>query len=320
MRPLLTVDRTTVEAMLAPVSAGAALGAVAPVGGGLVNTLLRATMGDGQSFALRLSPDRRHIDRAIDIETELHLLAHLSARVPVPRPVLVDARGAQFGVPFVVYPWIPGVTLNDCRRAHGRDALRSLAEPLGSLLASIARTGIEPALGLQRLTIASAVDEASQRLRSERVVTRLGTPAIEGLRRLLDAVASRLGDEDVDSVLVHGDFGGRNILVRQTDGATWAPSGVLDWDLAHIGSPMWDIGSLFRYWRRYDEEFRAGFARGYIVTGGKLPDEWWRLSRVLDVTRLVTILDEDREPPSVFDDCRELIGDLLEEPIVPGLC
>jgi aminoglycoside phosphotransferase (APT) family kinase protein len=320
VQPLVTLDRTTIEAMLAPVAGGVPLGSVTPVGGGLVNTLLRVTTGDGQTFALRVSPHARHIGRVVDMETELDLLARLVVNVPVPQPVVIDASGAQFGVPFVAYPWIDGVTLNDCRRAHAKEALRSLAEPLGALLASVTTTAIDPALRLPRTTIAGTLDETSQRLHSNRVVSRLGTSAIDGLRRLLEAVARRLLDADVEAVLVHGDFGGRNIIVRRADGATWVPSGVLDWELAHVGSRLWDIGSLFRYWRRYDDEFQAAFARGYRGVGGILPDEWWRLSRVVDATRLVTILDEERELPSVFDDCREIVGDLLEQcaPFLPS--
>jgi len=299
--------------MLAPVTDGVALGTVTPVDGGLVNTLLRVTTADGRAFALRLSPGARHTGRQVDIEAEHNLLSRLSLAVPVPRPVLVDASGAQFGVPFVVYPWIDGMTLNECRRAHGKEALRSLAERVGALLGAIAITELDQSLRLECLTVAGALEETSQRLRSDRVVTRLGTSAADGLRTLLDAVTPRLRDVDVGPVLVHGDFGGRNIIVRQTVSAAWIPTGVLDWESAHVGSALWDVGSLFRYWRRYDEEFRAAFARRYRAVGGSLPDEWWRLSRALDITRLVTILDEERELPSVFFDCRELIGDLLEE-------
>jgi hypothetical protein len=68
---------------------------------------------------------------------------------------------------------------------------------------------------------------------------------------------------------------------------------------------------LFRYGQRYDEDFRARFETGYRAGGGTLPDEWWRLSRLLDATRLVGILSGDRDLPTVFDDCRSIIGQLI---------
>lgn len=38
-----------------------------------------------------------------------------------------------------------------------------------------------------------------------------------------------------------------------------------------------------------------------------MPEGWWRIARLLDSTRLVEILNEERELPVVFAECRELI-------------
>jgi hypothetical protein len=80
-----------------------------------------------------------------------------------------------------------------------------------------------------------------------------------------------------------------------------------------VGSGLWDVGSLFRYPRRYSPEFRAEFERGYRAARGELPDDWWPAARLLDSTRLVAILAEPQELPSVFAECRELIAAIVAD-------
>ncbi len=45
--------------------------------------------------------------------------------------------------------------------------------------------------------------------------------------------------------LVHGDFGGRNLIVRQVAGR-WVAAAVLDWEFALSGSPLADVGHFLR--------------------------------------------------------------------------
>ena len=87
----------------------------------------------------------------------------------------------------------------------------------------------------------------------------------------------------------------------------WRISGLIDWEAAFSGSLIWDLGSLFRYGRRYSETFRQRFERGYRDAGGALPEDWLRTARLLDAARLVATLNEERELPVVFAECRKLI-------------
>jgi hypothetical protein len=52
---------------------------------------------------------------------------------------------------------------------------------------------------------------------------------------------------------------------------------------------------------------------GYRAAGGALPDDWYQMARLLVASRVVGILDEERELPVVFTECRELIAALIEE-------
>jgi aminoglycoside phosphotransferase (APT) family kinase protein len=206
------------------------------------------------------------------------------------------------GAPHLVYRWIEGVTLNDFRK-QAPDRLLPLATSIGGVLAVIARQHVE--LPRRELDRAALV----RRLEQGRARERLGGPLADRLLTRFEALEAPTGDH-----LVHGDFGGRNILVSNGQLA-----GILDWEAASLGSLLWDVGSLFRYPDRYDAAFRADFTSAYRGAGGDLPDDWWRKARLLDATRLVGTLDEPRELPTVFADCRELLERIVTATIRSAL-
>jgi aminoglycoside phosphotransferase (APT) family kinase protein len=304
VHPRIDLDLASVRAMLAPVNLGGEPINAAPVEGGIINTLYRVTIGQpGATYALRVCPGATP-----RFERDIQFLRGVRAALPVPLVLLADGTGSRYPYPYVVYPWIEGITLNEFRRQRSRDALTTLAAPLGELLARIVAT--DPSVRDGRIGIAERLERADLHLREGLARARLGDALADGLRLRFTVERSRLLELDRRRGLVHGDFGGRNVLVRQTDSGSWEVSGVLDWDCAATGSPLWDVGSLFRYHRRYSPAFRERFAAAYRASGGTLPDDWWYTARLLDATRLVDILDEDHELPSVFAECHELIEQL----------
>jgi hypothetical protein len=128
------------------------------------------------------------------------------------------------------------------------------------------------------------------------------------------AVTDRTG-RSREGAILDASYVGSSLttLVWRADGDRWRIQGVIDWESAGTGSPLVDIGSLFRYAPRYDEQFRVEFERGYREAGGTLPDDWYRLSRTLDAFRLIDTLDGIREMPGVFADCRMLLAKLVAD-------
>jgi hypothetical protein len=53
--------------------------------------------------------------------------------------------------------------------------------------------------------------------------------------------------------------------------------------------------------------------RGYCDAGGALPEDWLRTARLLDATRQVATMNEERELPVVFAECCELIEAVVTE-------
>ncbi len=224
----------------------------------------------------------------IEGEAELFRVAR-AAGVPEPEIHHVFTPDEELGEGFVM-EWLDGETVGSrILRSPDLEAVRpKLARQCGEILARI--HGIDPAsTGLdQRLktvTTEAFVREVWERYQS------FGTsmPMIDYTARwLLD----HLPDEAAPR-LVHNDFRNGNIMV--------APEGVvavLDWELAHLGDPVRDIGWICtNSWRfgRYEHPV-GGFGRledlldGYEhVSGVRVPAEhvhfwevfgsfWWAAS------------------------------------------
>lgn len=293
--------------MLRPLLGGAGLHEVARVGGGLVNTVYRVRAGGG-TYALRVCAAD-----GPDFEEECRLLDNLAETLPVPCVLFADASGRLCARPYLVYRWVEGVSLNECRRQNSPDALLTLAGPLGRLLAQIAGSAFTADHVSKTMRVSTLLRRAEEQLRAGQARRRLGGAPADRLRDHLNRRAAVLRALDDAGALVHGDFGGRNILARVGGNGEWGISGVIDWEEAAAGSVLWDVGSLFRYPRRYSDEFRTLFERGYRAAGGRLPPDWWHTARTIDATRLVAILSQERELPGVFAECAELVGSIVTE-------
>jgi aminoglycoside phosphotransferase (APT) family kinase protein len=293
--PLMEIKRAELEEL-----AAAPVTSIELLQGGFTNTLHRVKLANGSSVVVK-----HYAGGAQAYNDELATLTRLAGILPVPEVVRVDAARHA-----IVYRWIEGTTLDDCRRDEAPAAFASLADPLGRLFAWVALT--EPLDPADRWDVAPLLAQARAQLQGgTRARERMGNPLAEALLRAFDAAGDRIAWGH--QCLAHHDIGGRNILVQQADGDRWRITGVIDWEGAATGSPLVDVGSLFRYAPRYDERFRTEFAVGYREAGGTLPDDWYLRARTLDAFRMIDTLDMPRELPGVFADCRMLLTKLVAD-------
>ncbi len=286
--PLLEISREQLER-----AAGGPIVSVERVDGGLTNTIHKVVLEDGEILGIK------HYAGGKDwFETELTSLTLLHGTVPVPEVVNADADRMV-----ITYRWIEGITLHDLRKQGQFNAFASLAEPLGRVCAWIAHTD-----AVAPFELTPILEQSYRQLTTGRARKRIGPPLADGLLKALEAAEPQMAWGTV--CLSHGDLGHRNVLVFQA-GDRWRVNGVIDWETTTTGSPLADIGSLFRYSRRYDEKFCEAFARGYRDAGSELPDGWLLTSRLLDSTWLVDMLDDEAEHPQVFADCVRLVANLV---------
>lgn len=213
-----------------------------------------------------------------------------AAGVPGPEVLLVlkpeDGLGAGFFM-----EWISGETLGGkiARAPEFAGVRKTLAHQCGEILARLHAVDVK----------ASGLDRMLERLTPETFVQRtyerylaLGTP-----QPMIDFTARWLFANlptQHTSALVHSDYRNGNLIVDPKAGVV----AVLDWELAHIGDPMRDLGWLVtRSWRFGVAEKEVGgfgdlddLIAGYEAVSGSTVDRaavrfwelfgsfWWAVS------------------------------------------
>lgn len=261
------------------------------------------TAAGERQLALRRSPGGKQAeDRAVErrapglrIEAKLMQVARRHG-IPAPEVFHVLEPADELGVGFVM-EWLDGITLGAriVRSPDLAEVRPRLARQCGEILGRLHTIDLE-AHGLDRdLARLSAVDFIEQ--------TRRRYEALDTPQPMIDFTARWLLEnlpESTGQTLVHNDFRNGNLMVDRT-----GVIAVLDWEIAHIGDPMRDLGWICTNSWRYGagpELPVGGFGAyedlfaGYEATSGQQVDLrrvqywevfgsfWWAVS-TLGMTR-----------------------------------
>lgn len=212
-------------------------------------------------------PDRMRAEAAC-------LRAAAAAGVPVPELIAAGDDALGIDAPYLLTARVPGEAIaRKIQRDSAFDAIRPhLAAEMGRVLGLIHRTPTDTLGMLSRRDPLDVIEETYLSFGEPRA-------AVEtGLRWLRDHRPPARAQ-----TLVHGDFRLGNLLID--DGGI---EGVLDWELAHLGSPIEDLGWLcVRAWRFGRPEPVAGIGSredlldGYAAVTGSRPGlddlHWWEV-------------------------------------------
>jgi aminoglycoside phosphotransferase (APT) family kinase protein len=211
--------------------------------------------------------------------------------VPTPRVRWLDAHGVRLGRPAVIMDLVKGVcdgfVLNGSRPLERRV---DIAHRLYDHLAEIHRFdwrahGLDKVLedpGPGAATV--AVDHWERELRAVQLEPE---PELEVVLAWLRAHAPRAQV----TTLVHGDFKAGNVLLRDDDVVA-----VLDWETAHLGDPLEDIGwvtnplragehRIAGVWEPEDLIRRWSDRTGFDADEPSI--EWWRVLANLKLSVIV---------------------------------
>lgn len=231
--------------------------------------LFDAISADGATHALVLRRDPGSFAGQTDRATEYGLLAAAAeAGVPVPTVRLLleagDGLGSGFVMDRIEGETIPRKILRDDAYAATRSRLAAECGTIAARLHAI------PVAGLPVLAVQGAEAQLDQ---WTQILDTFGEPhpAFElGARWMRE----RVPHGPATPALVHGDFRNGNFIV--------GPEGiraVLDWELAHLGDPIEDLGWLCaRAWRFGVDRVVGGFGDvsdlldAYAAAGGARPD------------------------------------------------
>ena len=210
----------------------------------------------------------------LDVAVQAAVLRRAAtAGVPVPAVVWADPDGDVLGAPALLATRVEGETLprRILRDPALADARGRFADDCGRVLAALHRVDVG-ALGLPAPDPLDAVRRSLDGTGEPR-------PAFELAWAWLGATRpAATGDG-----LVHGDFRLGNLIVGP-DGVR----AVLDWELAHVGDPLEDLGWLCSTaWRFGEEPPVGGMGRrealyaAYEAAGGVAVDpaaaRWWEV-------------------------------------------
>lgn len=206
------------------------------------------------------------------------MAAAAEAGVPSPGILTASTDESELGAAYVVMERIEGESIprRILREPEYADARTALAGQCGRILARLHRIPVDAVPGLGER---DEISEWQRRLDE----TGQPHPAFE--------LAFRWADENrpgsVPARVVHGDFRNGNLIVGP-DGVR----AVLDWELAHLGDPLEDLGWLcVKAWRFGERPAVGGFGTiddlvaAYEVESGTTVDRaalhWWQVMGTL---------------------------------------
>ena len=218
------------------------------------------------------------INKTLEAAVQSHAVA---CGVKAPRILAVlqpcDELGEGFVMEYIKGEAIPQKIL---RKAEYRQALPKMAEQCGQLLADIHAVPVEGLGGLPNLSV------VPQLAHLEAMYKGLGelVPIFDFAFHYLKKNIPRCDRQ----TLIHGDFRNGNFLVDETGIVS-----ILDWELAHLGDPMEDLGWLcVNSWRFGNSDKPVGgfgqrrdLYRAYREASGLEVDEaavhFWEMVGVL---------------------------------------
>lgn len=234
---------------------------------------------DGQTatlpLVLRSDPQegpRSVMERSLEYRV---IEAAYAEGVLVPKPYFLGDD--SLGVPFFLMQRIAGETIPRrlFRDAAYTQARQVMATQLGAILARIHRVPVEKhhleGLPAPQAGNSPAEEEINRYEEMYRSMALEPHPAFELAFRWLRQHCP----QKEERVLVHGDYRMGNIIFGPE-----GVRGILDWELAHIGDPMEDLGWIcVRSWRFGNDHLpvggigtRAEFQRAYEEAGGYAVD------------------------------------------------
>jgi aminoglycoside phosphotransferase (APT) family kinase protein len=270
--PLMEIGIETADRLLAELAGDHRVDTLQLLHGGHINTNYALGLGDGRRVRLRI-----YVQGESGFRKETGVLRDLSGTVAVPRLLLAESRPDVFPYPFAVLEWIDGMALNEAL-ACAPEAAAEIGEQLAEVL-----------LGIQKQPLALPsfppfLDYIGMCLFERGAAARLGPQTTDRLWDLvkehgpaLERCRRRRGE-----ILVHGDFHGENIIVKE-DRGSWRIAGILDWEWAHNGCYLCDFGSLLRNDCALTAELQRGLQAGFRRNGQPPPDDWIMASRIWDL-------------------------------------
>ena len=210
-----------------------------PLTGGASADINRIIFEDNKEFIVRRSVVKDKAVMAIPKNMEAKIQKIVKEYgAPVPEIIMEFSEGAEIGEGYVMQS-VEGETIP--RKILRDDSYKNIRNKLpyeiGKSLAQIHKTKLEKLQDLEKITFSESLEKLFiiyESFDQPQPVFDLAFKWLENQKIL-----------DYEEVLVHGDYRFGNFIISEKK-----LESIIDWELAHIGNPMEDLGWLcVRSWR-----------------------------------------------------------------------
>jgi aminoglycoside phosphotransferase (APT) family kinase protein len=272
--------------------------AMAPLEGGFSGETFVADSA-GERTVVRIYAHRGAGRGPAAVEVDAAVLRLVRGLVPVPEVLEVRRPDPGVGAPaLLVTSYLPGERLDLCLPSLADDARAAVGVELGRILGRLAQMPFLSAGGFVDGTLRVEAFPGGADLPEWVASHRRGSALEEWPQREYDALlavadhAQALLDGIGRTSLVHSDFNPKNLLV---DPAAGRVTGVLDWEFAHAGLPVADLGNLLRFER--EPVFAEAVLAAYVDAVPDAGVDTLEQARAADLFALVDLAGRRGENP-----------------------
>lgn len=216
-------------------------------------------------FVVRINPSLR------GFEKDRWASLALAGRVPVPA---VTTLGALADAAYCISEWVPGKTLEELPVSE----VETLAGEVALAWRTFAASDVSSVAGFGDFDPSGKAPARTWRevLRGTLEDAEEGLPRglssrVSDFERMVAAYERLIDICPEERGLIHGDFGSDNLLAERS-----RITGVLDWDLAMVGDPLYDVANCY-FWASHLTCMEVQ-ADHFQRTLSELPDYGERLS------------------------------------------
>lgn len=318
-QPLLSLDAAQVTRLLRPLDRAAEVVEVTPLESGLINSNLCVRLAGPQAPLLL----RLYQRGTAEARKEAAIARLLDGRVPVARVLHVADDNPVTGHACALFEWIEGECLDLVLPTLDDATMARLGGEIGRVLAGIHGIGFERyGFFADDLSLAETIDVDGKGvlaflqhgLSAGPARTRLGEALADRVITFMEHESAAIDGWLPPPCLVHGDFNPANLLVRRDkETGQWTLAAVLDWEFALAATPAFDFGNLLRLPLGQERGFTEALAAGYRAAGGRLPEGWQRIARLVDLTAWTEMLSRPTCADAVIADAHAIIRATIVE-------
>lgn len=243
---------------------------------------------------------------------DISLFNMIKNNIPVQDILKIDRDMRINNKEYIIYRYIDGNTISQWLK-QGKKLTKELLISVASILGQIHNIKFETRGYLdEKLNVTNEVEPIANLFDkhiNDNVKLRLGNENINKIKSIIYKYEEELSYIEKDSRLIHGDFQGTNIIINNE-----TVSGIIDWEFCMSGSPLMDMGQFFRYEEYFDNELIIAFENEYKkVCDYKLMDNWYNISKIIDLLSLIQLMNRDEDMPNKYNKIIQIIEVVIEK-------